>query len=173
VSPATPQAPAPRGAGAPASASGNSPGALSDALAAALLEGAGDAVVVADPAGTIRYWNPRAEAMFGHPRERALGSTLDLIIPERLRDRHWEGYRHTMATGETKYGGSTLAVPALRADGSRISIEFTVALLHDEAGGLAGIGAILRDVTERWEQDRALRRRLAELEKTSAQHSGG
>ena len=164
MSPATPQAPAPRGAGAPASPSGQAAGALRAAEAAALLEGAGDAVIVADPTGAIRYWNAAAEAMFGHPAEHAVGQTLDLIVPEPLRERHWAGYAHTMASGETKYGGRTLAVPALRADGSRISIEFTVALLHDEAGGLAGIGAIIRDVTERWERDRVLRRRLAELE---------
>jgi PAS domain S-box-containing protein len=134
-----------------------------------LVANAGDAVVVADGAGVIRFWNPAAEAMFGHGRAEAVGATLDLIVPEQLRERHWDGYRRTMASGETKYGGRTLAVPAMRADGTRISIEFTVAPLHDEAGGLVGIGAIIRDVTERWERDRALRARLAELERVLAE----
>ncbi len=135
---------------------------------AALLANADDAVVLADAAGVIRYWNPAAEAMFGHPARTALGASLDLIIPERLRDRHWEGFRRVMETGETRYAGRTLAVPALRADGTRLSVEFTVALLRDDdRGGIRWIGAILRDVTERWEEQRALRRRLAELERRS------
>ena len=137
-------------------------------LLEALVAAAGDAVIVADPTGTIRYWNARAEEMFGHPRERAVGTSLDLIIPERLRERHWEGFHRTLAAGETKYAGRTLAVPALRADGTRISIEFTVALLRDEAGGLVGVGAIIRDVSARWEQERALRGRVDELERELA-----
>jgi len=86
------------------------------------------------------------------------------MIPEGHRARHWQGFEQVGASGETQYAGRTLAVPALRADGTRISIEFTVALLKDEAGGLRGIGAIIRDVTARWEQQRASSRRMAELE---------
>jgi PAS domain S-box-containing protein len=123
------------------------------------------AVVVADPDGVIVFWNPAAEAMFGHPRSAAIGQSLDLIIPDKLRDRHWDGYRRVMATGKTDYAGRTLAVPALRADGTRISVEFTVTLLEDDAGAVAAIAAIVRDVTAQWEERRALQRRLAELER--------
>jgi PAS domain S-box-containing protein len=130
-----------------------------------LVVNAGDAVIVADPNGRIAFWNGRAEEIFGHSSDAAVGEMLDLIIPDKLRERHWDGYRRTMATGETKYGGRTLAVPALRADGTRISIEFTVALLRDAAGGVGAIAAIIRDVTERFEHERALRRRLDELER--------
>jgi len=144
---------------------------VADRVLAVLVESADDAVIVADPSGAIRYWNPASEAMFGHSREDAVGASLDIIIPEKLRDRHWDGYRRVMAAGETHYAGRMLAVPAVRADGSRISVEFTVTLLRDSAGRVWGIGAILRDVTARWEQQRALerelhdlRRRLAELE---------
>jgi PAS domain S-box-containing protein len=136
---------------------------------AALVEDAGDAVVVADADGAIRFWNRAAEAMFGHAREDVLGVSLDVIIPERLRERHWDGFRHTMATGETRYGGRTLSVPAMRADGTRISVEFTVALLRDETGAVRGIGAIMRDVTERWERDRATLRELEALRARSAE----
>jgi PAS domain S-box-containing protein len=132
---------------------------------AGLVASADDAVIVADASGAIRYWNSAAEAMFGHTREEALGASLDIIIPDKLRGRHWEGYRRVMATGETHYAGRTLAVPALRADGSRISVEFTVTLLHDAAGSVWGIGAILRDVTARWEQQRELRRELEALKR--------
>jgi len=141
---------------------------LSDHVLAALVRDAGDAVVVADPDGTIRYWNAAAERILGHRAADAVGASLDLIIPEPLRERHWQGFAHTMATGETQYAGRTLAVPALRADGARISVEFTVALLRDAKGAVTGIGAILRDVTAGWEERRALERRVRELEEQRA-----
>ena len=137
-------------------------------LEVALVERTDHAVVVADPEGVIRFWNPAAEAMFGHSRDDAVGRTLDLIIPDKLRDRHWTGFRHVMASGETEYGGRTLAVPAIRADGSRISVEFTVTLLPGEDGAVAAIAAIMRDVTAQWDERRALQRRLAELERALA-----
>jgi PAS domain S-box-containing protein len=142
---------------------------IPDNALVALVERADDAVIVADASGAVRYWNAAAERMFGYTREQALGSSLDLIIPEKLRERHWDGYRRVMATGETAYVGRMLAVPALRADGSRISIEFTVTLIPDPSGGVWGIGAILRDVTARWEQQRSLQREVRELERRLAE----
>jgi PAS domain S-box-containing protein len=94
-----------------------------------------------------------------------MGKLMDFIIPENLRGRHWEGYHRVMATGETKYGKDTLAVPALRKDGTRLSIEFTIVLLRDDEGKPAGNAAVIRDVTARWQRDKALKERLAELEK--------
>jgi len=131
------------------------------------------AVIVADVDGVITFWNPAAEAMFGHTRAQALGQSLDLIIPANLRERHWDGYGRVMATGETEYAGRTLAVPALRADGTRISVEFTVTLLTGDDGAVVGIAAIMRDVTAQWEEQRALRRRLAELERALAERESG
>lgn len=145
---------------------------ISHDLLADLVDRADDAVIVADAAGAIRYWNAASERMFGFSREEAIGSSLDLIIPEKLRDRHWEGYRRVMATGETAYAGRMLAVPALRADGTRISIEFTVTLIPDPSGGIWGIGAILRDVTARWERQRALQRELQQLDRRLAELGG-
>lgn len=129
-----------------------------------IVENAGDAIVVADRQGLIRLWNHGAQKVFGYPPEEALGRSLDLIIPEALRFRHWEGYHKVMATGETRYGDSLLAVPALHRDGRRISIEFTVIPLHDGAGRMVEIASLIRDVTERWQKEQALRKRLAELE---------
>jgi PAS domain S-box-containing protein len=139
-----------------------------DVLEVALVAGTDHAVIVADPEGVIRFWNPAAETLLGHAREDVLGQSLDIIIPDKLRGRHWDGYRRVMETGETEYAGRTLAVPALRRDGTRISVEFTVTLLHDDTGRVRGIGAILRDVTARWEEQRALHRRLADLERELA-----
>jgi PAS domain S-box-containing protein len=146
---------------------------LSDEILATLVANAGDAVIVADPSGVIRFWNAAAVRMFGHTEQDALGASLDIIIPEKLQERHWDGFRQTMATGETKYGERLLAVPALRADGTRISVEFTVTLLPDSQGELLGIAAILRDVTARWEEQRALQRRLQELERDLASLQAG
>jgi PAS domain S-box-containing protein len=141
-------------------------------LEAEIVANTDHAVVVADAEGIIRFWNPAAEAMFGHTSADAIGRSLDLIVPDKLRDRHWEGYRRVMATGETEYGGRTLSVPAIRADGTRVSVEFTVTLLRGDDDSVAGIAAIMRDVTARWEEQRALRRRLAELEREVAARAG-
>lgn len=138
------------------------------ALEATLIANAGEAVIVADAEGVIRFWNPAAETMFGHSRDQALGATLDIIVPDKLRDAHWDGYRRVMATGETRYAGETLSVPALRADGERISVSFTVSLVTAGDGTVLGIGAIMRDVTAQWEEQRAARRRVAELERELA-----
>ena len=116
-----------------------------------------DAVLVADREGAIMLWNAGAERIFGFSASEALGRSLDLIIPERQRARHWEGYQRVVATGVTQYGERLLAVPALRADGRRISVEFSVALLTDASGQVEAVAAVVRDVTERWERERAKR----------------
>jgi PAS domain S-box-containing protein len=129
-----------------------------------IIDGASDAIVVADVSGTIRYWNTGAVAMFGHGAAEAVGQSLDLIIPEAQRARHWDGYHRVMATGTTQYAKQLLAVPALHRDGRRLSIEFHVMLLRGPDGVQNGIAAIIRDVTGRWQEGRAIRRRLQELE---------
>ena len=132
---------------------------------ARIVEGSPDAIILGDAQGIIRLWNAGAEAVFGFTRDEAIGQSMDLIIPERLRSRHWAGYDRTMATGESRYGhGDLLAVPALRKDGSTISIEFTIQMLRDEAGAIVGPVAIVRDVTKRFQREKELGRRLKELE---------
>ena len=141
---------------------------FADFLADAVLSTRSDAIVAADPDGIIRFWNPGAERIFGHSAAEAMGRSLDLIIPERLRQRHWDGYRHTMATGQSRYGeADLLAVPALHKNGTTLSIEFTVMPVKDGSGRAIGIGAIVRDVTNRFEETRELKRRLAELARTA------
>lgn len=123
-----------------------------------------EAIIFTDRAGVIRLWNAGAEAMFGFQAHEALGQSLDLIIPENLRARHGEGYRRVMATGVSKYARELLAVPGLRKDGSRVSLEFSICLIRAETGELLGAGAIIRDVTARWEKEKELKKRLAALE---------
>jgi PAS domain S-box-containing protein len=129
----------------------------------------GDAVIAANADGEIILWNPAAERMFGYTESEALGQSLDLIIPKRLRDRHWTGYRQVMRTGETRYGTEVLRVPAAHKDGRTLSIAFTVALLPQVDRQIQAIVAIIRDETQRWNEERALRRRIAELEGKTSQ----
>ncbi len=129
-----------------------------------IVEQTQSAIIFADCEGVIRFWNAGAEAMFGHRAEEALGKTLDLIVPERQRARHWAGYHRVMGTGETKYGRDLLAVPAVRKDGTRISIEFSIVLLRAPTGEILGAAAIMMDVTARWQQQKEMKERLAALE---------
>src|SRR4030095_5639710 len=106
---------------------------------------AGDAIVAAGTDGSILLWNDAAERIFGYTEEEALGHSLDLIIPESLRARHWAGYRKVMGTGQTRYGTEVLRVPAVRKDGQRLSIAFTVTLFYSPGGETQAIVAIIRD----------------------------
>ena len=138
--------------------------ALPGSLFRRIVEEMPEAVVLTDTQGAIQLWNRGAEIVFGYSADEALGQSLDLIIPERFRPRHWDGWHRVMATGVTRYGRELLAVPATRKDGQRISIEFSIALLKDDRGAVTGVVAIVRDVTARWEAERDLRRRLAAAE---------
>jgi PAS domain S-box-containing protein len=137
-------------------------------LCADILRSSPDAVIFADRDGLIRLWNEGATVMFGHTAADAIGQSLDLIIPPNLRQRHWDGYHEVMRTGSSRYGRDLLAVPAIRRDGTRISLEFSITLVHGSDGALAGFAAILRDVTERRRRDREIQQRLAALEGKSA-----
>src|ERR1700722_5326723 len=128
-----------------------------------LLAGMSDAIIFADAKGAIRFWNRGAAQLFGFTEVEALGRSLDIIIPEGLRSRHWHGYEGTMQTGQSRYGdGQLLSVPAVRKDGARISVEFTIVPFTDDAGKMTGIAAIMRDATARFDELRALRKELAE-----------
>ena len=132
-----------------------------------MVQSAGDAIIAVDSGGAIIVWNPAAERIFGFSPDEALGHKLDLIIPERYRARHWEGYRKAMAAGSTRYASDVLRVPAVHKDGRPLSIAFTVALLSSPDGQIEAVAAIVRDETARWKEEQELRRRLAELERQS------
>jgi PAS domain S-box-containing protein len=129
-------------------------------IAAALLHSSADAIIATDRDGAITFWNPGAVRIFGHTASEATGRSLDLIIPEKQRDRHWAGYREVMRTGQSRYsGGDVLSVPALHKDGRRISLEFIIVPVKDAAGRITGLASVLRDVSARFEEIRALRRK--------------
>lgn len=129
-----------------------------------LVDALGDGVIVCDAGGAITVWNPAATRIFGFSAEEAMGQSLDLIIPERQRQRHWDGYHKTMATGETRYGSDVLRVPALHKEGKPLSIAFTVAMLYTPDGKVSAIVAIVRDETVRWTDERALKTKVTQLE---------
>ena len=137
---------------------------MPDNFAQRLVDSVPDALVHADLQGTIQHWNAGAERIFGHTAAEAIGQSLDLIIPPNLRARHWDGWNHTLATGQSRYGaGDLLSVPAQRKDGTRISVEFTIIPFKDPQGRMEGITALMRDITPRFEELRTLRRELAAL----------
>jgi nitric oxide dioxygenase len=133
------------------------------AIGPALIASPAEAIVASDREGAIVVWNAGAERVFGYAPAEALGQSLDLIIPEPQRERHWTGYDRVIASGESRFGaGDLLATPAMHRDGRRLSLEFTIALVKDEAGEVQAMISVIRDVTARFEEMRALRKRLAE-----------
>lgn len=129
-----------------------------------LLHEAPDAILISDGKGIITFWNRGAELIFGYSAAEAVGQSLDLIIPENLRARHWDGYHRVMATGDTKYKTGLLSSPGIRKDGSRVSLEFSMVLLRDDNNGMYGCASIMRDVTDRWKKEKELKGRLAACE---------
>ncbi len=138
---------------------------MNEAIYRQIVEGSPDAIILGDREGIIRIWSAGAQAIFGFTAEEAIGKSMDMIIPERLRARHWAGYDKTLATGVSRYGaGDLLAVPAVRKDGSTLSIEFTIQMLKDADGQILGPVATIRDVTKRFQREKEMARRLKELE---------
>jgi PAS domain S-box-containing protein len=133
-------------------------------LIEAVLATASDAIIATDKTGIINFWNPGAVRIFGFAADEAIGRSLDLIIPDNLQARHWAGFNRVMETGDSHYGhGDLLSVPALTKSGQRISVEFTIVMLKDEQSCPIGTAAILRDVTKHFEENRNLKRQLAEV----------
>ena len=133
-----------------------------------IVQACNDAMIYSDREGIIRLWNAGAEQMLGFSAQEAMGQSLDIFIPENQRARHWEGYFKVMETGITRYAKELLSAPAIRKDGTRISTEFSMTIIRDQAGRVAGTAAVVRDVTARWQKEKALKARLAELEKVES-----
>lgn len=133
------------------------------AIAEAVMESVADAIVACDRDGIIKLWNPGAARIFGFSADEAIGQSLDIIIPERLRARHWEGYHQMMRTGQSRYaGGDTLSVPSVHKSGAKLSIDFTLTALKDGQGHVTGLLAVMRDVTARFEEIKTLRKQARE-----------
>ena len=133
-----------------------------------IIEESSDAIMFADREGIIRLWNRGAERMFGYSEAEALGQSLDLIIPENLRGRHWDGYYRVMESGESRYSTEMLSAPALRKDGTRISTEFSMVMVKGSDGTVRGVAAVIRDVSARWQREKELKERIRVLEAQQA-----
>jgi PAS domain S-box-containing protein len=129
-----------------------------------LADQAPDAMIFAGRDGLVQYWNAAAERIFGYAAQDILGKSLDAIIPESFREAHWRGFDRALADGQTKFVGQSLPTRALKADGAEFYVELSFSIVRDEAGQVIGALAQARDITERFERDRTLRRRLRELE---------
>ncbi len=127
-----------------------------------------EAVILADHDGRISLWNRGAEVTFGHTSADVIGKSLDIIIPEHLRQRHWEAYHRAMAAGHTRLGDRALPTKAIRKDGTTIYVELSFAIVLDETGAAIGALGVGRNITERYRQDKSLRQRLAALEQEVA-----
>lgn len=132
-----------------------------------LVSHTGEAVIISDRDENILFWNASAQRIFGYSEDEALGKTLSIITPERFRERHSKGYFHTMETGKTKYGNTLLRVPAIHKDGRSISIVFSVTMIFNDQDQPVAIAAIIRDETERFQEERKLKEKLATLEKNT------
>lgn len=133
-------------------------------LASTIVTDSSDAIMFSDREGIIRLWNSGAEKMFGFTAEEAIGQSLDLIIPENLRGRHWDGYGRVMQSGTSRYSTDLLSAPALLKGGARISTEFSMVMVKDGAGEMLGVAAIIRDVSARWQREKEMKERLRVLE---------
>jgi len=137
-------------------------------LASTIVTDSSDAIMFSDREGIIRLWNSGAEKMFGFTAGEAIGQSLDLIIPENLRVRHWDGYGRVMQSGSSRYSTDLLSAPALQKGGSRISTEFSMVMVKDVAGEMLGVAAIIRDVSARWQREKELKERIKALEAVSS-----
>ncbi len=138
-----------------------------DELAPAILEHLADALVYADVQGVIRRWNDAASRLFGFSRDEALGTSLDLVIPESLREAHWRGYRRAMSEGRTRMAGRPTITRGVHKDGRRLYVEMSFAVVLDHEGHAIGSVAVARDATARREAERA------SAQKPVAQHGSG
>lgn len=139
-------------------------------LLAAIVDQAPDAIVFADREGLIRVWNSGAEKLFGFARAEVEGQSLDVIIPERLRRAHWEGFDRAIATGRTKNDGRATITRSMRKDGAKLYIDVSFSLVKDATGAVVGALAIARDAGARQDAERTMRARIGELEAALEKH---
>ena len=134
------------------------------ALGNALVAQSPDAIILSDTQGNIRVWNAAAERIFGHRADEVQGQSLDVIIPERLRAAHWAAFEISVQTGREKYAGRVLTTRSMHKDGSKLYVDLAFGLIRDSSGAVTGVIATARDCTARYEEERALRARVAELD---------
>ena len=146
----------------------NTENAAVDTLPGDILRSMPEALVYADLEGIIRRWNPGAETVFGFSAAEALGQNLDLIIPERMRKAHWDGFNKAIVRGGTLPGRTSMITRSLHKSGEQIYVDMSFAMVKDESGKMLGSMAVARDATKRFLEEKSMRKQLAELAPKSA-----
>ena len=126
-----------------------------DPIDGLILEQTAEAVIFANKEGVIERWNAAAVTMFGFTASEALGQSLDLVIPDRLRKAHWRGFDAAMGNGKTRLRGRPTLTRGVHKTGQKLYVEMSFALVMDTNGSPLGSVAIARDATERVEREKA------------------
>lgn len=114
-----------------------------------------DALIYIDTEGVIRAWNAAAATLFGFPAGEALGRSVDLIIPEHLREAHWRGFNRAMERGATSRGAEVRTTRGLHKDGRKLYVDMSFSVVRSASGQVLGSAAMARDATERYLAERA------------------
>lgn len=131
--------------------------------AAHILRSIPEALIYCDLEGIIRIWNAGAEKIFGWTAAEAVGQSLDMIIPERMRRAHWDGFNQALERGGVKPGRTSMITRSLHKSAEFIYVDMSFEMVRDEAGQMLGSLAVARDATKRFNEEKALRKQLAEL----------
>lgn len=136
--------------------SNNDPVAVA-AQTADILAAMQEAVIYADLDGTILVWNHGAELVFGFSAAEAVGQSIDLVVPEKMRKAHWEGFNKAIVHGDILSARGARMTRALQKSGEPLYVDMSFAMVHDPAGKLTGSIAVARDATARFIAERAAR----------------
>lgn len=137
---------------------------LLDTLASGIVKAIPEAIIYADLEGRVRYWNRGAEEIFGFSADEAMGQSLDLIIPERMRQAHWDGYNKALKLGDTYSGrGSRVTRGLHKEEGRPLYVDMSFAIVKDNSGQVVGSLAVARDATERFTAEKEMRKQIAAL----------
>ncbi|MFC7518800.1 PAS domain-containing protein [Herbaspirillum sp. GCM10030257] len=128
-----------------------------------ILESMPEALILSDLEGTIKIWNAGAASLFGYASDEALGRSLNLIIPDHLRKAHWDGFHQAIMRGSTAHGKRSAITRSLHKGGQQLYVDMSFAVVSDSDGKIIGALAVARDATERYVEERNLRRQLAEM----------
>lgn len=136
-------------------------GSISAQLPESILKSIHEALIYADLKGIIQYWNHGSETVFGFTAAEAVGQSLDIIIPEKLRKTHWDGYEKAIVRGDTISGRGSRITRALHKSGQTLYVDMSFAMVRDQSNELIGSLAVARDATERYQEERKLRQQVA------------
>ncbi len=114
-----------------------------------IVDQAPDAIIVADREGLIQVWNHAAADLFGFRPDEAIGRSLDIVIPQHLRQAHWEGFQRAVASGVTEHGRAALKTRATHKTGQKLYVSLAFSVLKNRAGHVLGARATAREFIDK------------------------